>query len=204
MPSVNIYLRERALSSGEKSVYLQMIIKRKVHKKKLLTIHPKFWDKRNKRVKTSLRGYVKMNTIISDELKDAEDYLLDCQQKGLEPSAEQFFDGLTARMPISKALEKQAEMYYKTDRFRTAQRFTTTVNKVHKDIQVGKLTIAWLNSFNEHMMTLGNNPNTRGKELGNIQTVINKLLREQVIDKDPFNGFTMPKAKSYKVKLTLD
>jgi site-specific recombinase XerD len=205
MASVIITLVSKIYKDGTSPVFLKFIINRKQYTKGLVRVKAIDFDKEKRMVKPSCIHHVAMNRIIIGQLRKAERYFLDRQDKKLCPNPEAFFNGYSSDMRLTVAIEEAIEGFEVRKMFRSADKFRTTCNKVvafTHDPPIDGVNSGWLRRFDAYLTSIGNNPNTRGKDLGNVQTVLSNCIKDGLITNSPFVGFKMPSLKAHKVKFT--
>lgn len=188
-----IYKPSKVFTDGKSPVLIQIIHNRKQYTKQILKIEAHNFDSEAMKVKKKVKGHKAMNMLLDRELLKANQYLLDCQIKGINPNPKLFFKGFLNRKPLTEVLKDRAKL---CKNVRTGEKYNVLSNKVKeydKNATVD-FTREWVEGFNHFWKEKGNASTTRERDL--------RMLRS--INKSAFNGFKMPSKKSLKIKLELD
>lgn len=197
MASVKVIFRKSKINkNGEAPVVLQIINKRKSYTKNILSLAPKNFNEQKMIVRASFPNASRYNFKIRRMLKEAQDYLLDCEIKGLDPDIRSFFNG-DLHPKLADLLQSKIENLRDNNQNRTADKYSAIKVKLMKfdpEVKVDDLDTAWIKKFDSFMESeYGNKPNTRKKELARIKTLTNKT----------FEGYSFTPLQTHVESLTI-
>lgn len=204
MASVKVVIDSRKDKQGRSGVYIRFIVDRRVVRRKLLSLQARYFIKAQGRVKTTHTNHVEVNQILSDAQSKAEEYILKCQAKGIAIDAESYFDGMTSGMLLTNAISHYGDILRLEGSYRTYKKYMSVNRKITRDVAVERVDVSWMDKHKGRLKSIGNKPNTIGKDLSIIKAVINKLLRDGVIETNRIAHYKIPRETSFKHKLTMD
>lgn len=201
MASVTLKVGE-VYPDGTVPIILRFIINRVVRKKTIARVQDKNFDRSRMEVKRGEENYLQTNQLIIQELAEAKQYLLSCKLKDVPPDADTFFKRLKGDT-LSQVIRAYAETLDLEGSFGNANKYRSVANKIveaKKDVSPMHVTLEWVESYMKHLKSIGNNPNTRAKDLKVISAVLNKVNGAN----NPLKDYKKPSNKGHKEKLTLD
>lgn len=204
MASAKIVIRNPPNKDGTVSVILQIIHRRRVYPKAILKVEQGDWDPKRNEVRYRNRNAVKYNQIIADRLKEAKDYLLDCQLKRVDPDVDRFFKRHASGDNIVDRLEARARTFKNA---RTQRKYYTTIKRIHEaklNTDFRNIDDDWIRKFTLYLKAVGNSNNTRVKYLGTVGSVMEEARKRREILINPFEGMPKNLTPSRKAKLTAE
>jgi site-specific recombinase XerD len=213
MATIDVILWEhQANKDGTYPLRLRITKDRKTTYKALgYSIEAKDWDKERKRVKKSHTNSTRLNNFISKKIVEIQDIAIEEETKDSSVNIKKIKKKLNDRVESDFYLF--AERYFKrydTEKSRgTHKGYKSAIQKLkdylnNKELLFSEIDYQFLVDYRNHLKALGNNPNTRSKDLKRIRTIFNEAMRNGVLDRnmDPFLNFKMESNKTYKEKLT--
>ncbi len=196
--SVKLLLRKSKKSAnGTAPVYLRITANRKSRYKSTgVKIHPKYWNAKKQRVRTSHE----LASALNDKLREVR---VQAERAALKVrTAEAVKANLNgSRGTLTAFFKAFIESRKRQDQYWQRKKFNTTLNKLQaalgrEEIDWNGLNRAALEQFERYCREeRGNNPNTTRKELSRVRRVVRQALKEQVIDaaSDPFLVYDLPR-----------
>lgn len=204
MASAKIKVKRQLNKDGTLSVGLQIIHGRTSYWKLLLHVYPGEWDSKKLRVRERGPHSVNQNQIIADRLKEAEDYLLNCQLKKRSPDPHAFLHGARVGQDLVSHLQAKMDAI---DNPRTKEKYKTCITRVKEaglNIALIDVNEDWIMRFARHLKSKGNNPNTRQKYISSVGSIFRQAKKAGLISVNPFEGRPKHSTPSKKAKLSLD
>ena len=202
-------------NSTESPLYIRIIHNRKSKYISLgiLVDRDKDWDEKRLRVKKSYPNATRVNNYIVKKLAEAEALALDLELKKQSFSKQRLKNEILGEPSgdyISFA-RLQIKRMEDTDKFRTANRYHSVINKLEKFLK-GKpftfedLTVSFLHDYEAYLKAIPNDVNTIHSNFRVLRTILYIAIREDKFsqEKNPFFKFKLKKAPTHKERLTLE
>lgn len=163
-----------------------------------------FWDDRRGQVRHKHENSAQYNQIIENARTAAQNYILDCQIRKVNPDPQLFLHGVKYGEDVIGHLTVKMESY---DNYRTRGKFQTCINFI-KDAGLNRplkdVDQKWVVRLDKYLRSLGHNDNTRSKHITNIKSVFLKAHRTGLILSNPFMDWHKSSTPGVKAKLTMD
>ncbi len=210
--SVKLILRtDKINANGEAPLYLRIIKNRKPKYVSLGIVLPeKSWDAQNKRVRRGVENSQRLNNLIAHKFAEAEAQALELQTKDKDISAQKLKENIMGK--ASPSFFEYAASYFKMAKSRiagsTVAKGEGVINKVkryvgEKDLSFEDITIRWIKEYEHFLRTeVGNCNNTVCVNMKIMRRIFNEAVKDEVIEKNPFNKHKNKWEKTTKTFLT--
>lgn len=192
---VTAILKGKIDQNGHQSIQIRIADgKKRTYKPTHIKIEPKLFD--NGRVKPQHPKAKEHNNKIST-------LILQYQAQALyEPEKKR------PKIHLFDYVEQTVNQWDKIRKFGTIRVYWSQVEKLKAftpNLLLSQVDSNFLYAYQSHLIKLGNSKNTVWSSFKFLRTILNKAVKDELIDKSPFNKFPMPKyeekAKDY---LSLD
>lgn len=219
MPSAKIVFRvARPYKDGTCPVMLRVIANRVAKEIQLCRVRPRDWNLAKCRVRTSHPDHEKLNTLITDRLRKAEDGLDDAKQKITLPVAETV---INAQRPVTGSYLDLVQAYIDArkaqGKLHTAEKYggNLTILKLYlkntgkkQGLMIHEVTESFILHFIRWERNRGTSPNTLNRRLEFFRSVLathcEQEARKGRFVYNPFEGeqCRVSRVKTRKVRLT--
>lgn len=214
--SAKIYLRDDfERKDGTYPIYIRVTIHRRTKKYSLnVSVFEKFWDKEKLRVKRGDLKHQSKNLIIESNILRADTIINDFKAQRKPISFEEFEKYFLVKEEkknthsfIDFCLE-QIERDYRFDKgaYDTYRSRKTIINKLKTfgggDVKFSEINLDFVERFNSHLISLGNNESTRAKNLRTLKAMINRAKKKEFVNDNPVMDFKYKEKKGEREFLT--
>lgn len=204
MASAKITFKAKPNRDKTISVQLQIIHKRVVYPKVIARVPVADWDGARLQVRHRNVNSVVINQTIADRLKEAKDYLLECQKRKINPDPYGFLHGARTGADLVSHLNARLATF---DNERTRSKYRTCIARITEanlNISITDITPDWIDKFTRVLKAAGNNANTRQKYVSVVGSIFRAARIKGLITVNPFEGRPKNATPSTKAKLTPD
>jgi site-specific recombinase XerD len=203
--SISFYLRNDRNLTGNRPLYLRVIIDRKVKNYSTgKTIEQRHWDQDKEQVKPSYSLNIELNTWITRFRMKAEKAILDIENNNLPLSLETFHQRFTDQ--DNRGLFKTWVLeVINNRRFKVSpdysEQLTVILTKFFDwkpDLKFSDLTTETIEAYERHLFTIGNQQNTVSNNLKRIRYFVEMAHQKGYIKLNPFAGVRLKWTKTYK------
>lgn len=214
MSSVYLIIRkDHKKVDGRSTIYLRYTDHKQVKKDISLRIavHYDDWDDIRKQVKRGSKNHKEINLRINYHYTRAKKILLDAELKGSYLSADEF-----GRMFTNKPITDDFFEYATKEMDKSAQGFSKETNRTYKSqisklkkfrskIKIQDIDNEFIRDYENWMITvLKNKRNTYWKSLSWLKSVINRAIRDELVEKNPFRYHKLSKEPGTRQYLSVE
>ena len=201
LPTISAILyTSKTLANGEHPIMLRVCYNGKRKYKSMgISCKPQEWSDDKQRVKGKRAN--SLNTIITKELADAQNYVLSLEGKA-DYSASTIVSDLQktapTRLTLFSLFEERIEFFkVEKGKYNTATGYQTLLNRIKKytngkDLELFEVTTNWLRSFEEYLRCHYADNSIR-KFYDCFQAIFNYAITKEYIKETPFTTFQFSK-----------
>ena len=201
LPTISAILyTSKTLANGEHPIMLRVCYNGKRKYKSMgISCKPQEWSDDKQRVKGKRAN--SLNTIITKELADAQNYVLSLEGKA-DYSASTIVSDLQktapTRLTLFSLFEERIEFFkVEKGKYNTATGYRTLLNRIKKytngkDLELFEVTTNWLRSFEEYLRCHYVDNSIR-KFFDCFQAIFNYAITKEYIKETPFTTFQFSK-----------
>lgn len=206
---------------GEAPIYMRINgLDKEVNLSTHIYQHPRNWDKRKSRFKTSIHNANYLNTLIKNKEEEVWKFVNECKIYGKNLSSgslKKFFkndesetfqrtllNGFDQLISLNKLTYAGGTLrHYKADK----QILKNFIRYKYKqdDCNITEINFEFLTSFQSYLIEIRKNkPNTIGKHVQRIRSVINFVIKLEWIAEDPTKNFKVKTDPTSRITLNID
>ena len=207
--NTNFYLRTSTKDSTKGYVWYSFYVNReKIHESTRLPLDVKDWDEKRSRVKKGAEGADDKNLIIESIAARITDVDVRFRLRNRKPTKESFLRAMRRPCDFDSFFSFVDYIRKKDVRLGESTKKTegiviTKLKKFRPGLSIEEIDRQFLDEFLAWLMKdRANNPNTAHKNICVLKKYVLAAKRDGYIDKDPFEGWRMPRTSPSVVFLT--
>lgn len=213
MPSLSVFLRKEPNNkTGKSGLYIRYIDNRRKKKDislKLL-IPTNEWNEDKRQIKRTFPEYQEYHRRLMTHVTRANQIIINADKKDKELSAEEF-----ARIFTNAPASDNFVSYAKSEMERSKHLFSQETLKAYRyqtkkiqtfapDVKIHEIDLNFIRRYEEWLITeRRNQPNTVWRSMAWLKAILNRALRDDIIEKNPFARFKLSKKPGRREFLTL-
>lgn len=214
MSSVYIFLRKDVKRvDGKSSLYIRFLDddKRKADISLRISINYDDWDNKRCEVRKGGPDAKEINARLKYHLGRAQQILLEAEFRRRRISVTDFKELFTKNGPsrdfltyVREDLEKNAHLFsHQTVKYYKGQ--ISKLEKFSSRVKIDDINLSFIRGYEKYMIqVLGNQKSTYSKSLSWVKVILNRAIRDGIIDRNPFDNYKLSRPEGKREFLTIE